>query len=349
MQGLRGARGAAKTRSMRVALLGAFVLVGLVLVGPAAATAPGANGRIAFRTYFDRQQEWGAVFTANADGTGAKQVTHPPRGTQDDQPSWAPDGSLISFTRCQPGSLCHLYVVAPDGSGLSPIGEPCPAGADETTCADEANASFSPDSKQIAYTQSTGRVKNDAHGEGWIEHSALTIANRDGSNRHVVYRSSNFTGDLNFPVFSPDGKRLVFERHVSGFAKPAGKAAVFVIGVDGSGLRRLTPWAENAGDNPDWSPDGKWILFHSHVEEFRPQSQYFLIHSDGTGRRQLTHFASGTHVASASFSPDGKAIVFSKGPEGGNIDLWTMRIDGSHITRLTRSPLWQSAPAWGPR
>ena len=47
--------------------------------------------------------------------------------------------------------------------------------------------------------------------------------------------------------------------------------------------------------------------------------------------------------------PDGKAIVFSKGPEGGNIDLWTMRIDGSHITRLTRSPLWQSAPAWGPR
>jgi TolB protein len=321
----------------------------VVLVGSAGATAPGSNGRIAFRTYFDRQQEWGAVFTANGNGTAVRQVTHPARGTADDQPSWSPDGSLISFTRCSPGSLCHMYVVRPDGTGLAPVGAPCPAGADETQCSDDANASFSPDSKQIAFTQATGQVRNDPTGEGWIEHSALTIVNRDGSNRHVVYQSTPpFSGDLNYPVFSPDGKSLVFERHVSGFAKPAGKSAVFVIGVDGSALRRLTPWAENAGDNPDWSPDGKWILFHSHVEQSNPQSQYFLIHPDGSGRRQVTHFPKGTHVASASFSPDGKSIVFSKGPEGGNIDVWTMRIDGSHVVRITRSMLWQSAPAWGP-
>ena len=327
----------------------AAALVGLiVLVNTAGATPPGANGRLAFRTYFDRQQSWGAVFTVNADGTGARQITHPQRGTADDQPSWAPDGSLISFTRCSQGSLCHVYVAAPDGRGLAPVGRPCPAGANETTCSDDANASFSPDSKHIAFTRATGRVRNDPSGEGWIEHSALTIVNRDGSDRRVVYQGAPFSGDQNYPVFSPDGKQLVFERHVSGFARPARRRAVFVIGVDGSGLRRLTPWAEDDGDNPDWSPDGKWILFHSHVEQSRPQSQYFLIHPDGTGRRQITHFPNGTHVASASFSPDGKAIVFSKGPEGGNIDVWTMRLDGSQVTRITRSPLWQSAPAWGP-
>ena len=217
------------------------------------------------------------------------------------------------------------------------------------TCSDDANASFSPDSKRIAFTQATGAVKNDSTGEGWIEHSALTIVNRDGSDRHVVYQGAPFSGDSNFPVFSPDGTKLVFEHQVSGFGKPARKRAVFVIGVDGSGLRRLTPWIENAGDNPDWSPDGRWILFHSHVEQSTPQSQYFVIRPDGTGRRQLTHFPRGTHVASASFSPDGKSIVFSKGPEGGNIDVWTMRTDGTHLTRITRSPLWQSAPAWGSR
>jgi TolB protein len=337
--------------SLRSGIIASAALVGLVvLAATAGATAPGANGRVAFRTYFDRQESWGAVFTVNPDGTAVKQITHPPRGTVDDQPSWSPDGSLISFTRCQGGSLCHLYVAAPNGSELAPVGAPCPAGATEKTCSDDANASFSPDSKQIAFTQATGGVKNDSTGEGWIEHSALTIVNRDGSNRRVVYQSAPpYSGDLNYPVFSPNGKQLVFERHVSGFAKPAGKTAVFVIGVDGSGLRRLTPWAENDGDNPDWSPDGKWILFHSYVDQPRPQSQYFLIHPDGTGRRQVTHFSNGTHVASASFSPDGKAIVFSKGPEGGNIDVWTMLIDGSHVTRITRSPLWQSAPAWGPR
>jgi Tol biopolymer transport system component len=73
------------------------------------------------------------------------------------------------------------------------------------------------------------------------------------------------------------------------------------------------------------------------------------MHPDGSGRKQITHFAPGTHVASASFSPNGSSIVFSKGPEGGNIDVFTMRLDGSHMRRITRSTLWDSAPDWGAR
>jgi Tol biopolymer transport system component len=332
-------------------LLAALLLAGgccAVMVTAAVATAPGASGKIAFRAYFDQQQSWGAVFTINPNGTAARQITRPPRGTVDDQPSWSPDGSLIAFTRCAGEGLCHIWVVAPTGTGLRPVGELCPAGAGPETCSDDANASFSPDSKQIAFTQATGKVRNDPRTEDWIQHSALTVMNRDGSGRHVIYQGPDYSGDLNSPVFSPDGKQLVFERHVSGFAKPAGKLAVYVVGIDGSGLRRLTPWSENGGDNPDWSPDGKWILYHSHVDESSPQSQYFLTHPDGTGSKQITHFPKGTHVASASFSPDGKSIVFSKGPEGGNVDVYTMRLDGGQVRRLTRSPLWQSAPAWGP-
>ena len=85
------------------------------------------------------------------------------------------------------------------------------------------------------------------------------------------------------------------------------------------------------------------------MDDSRGESQYFVIRPDGTGRRQITHFRKGTHVASASFAPSGRSIVFAKGPEGGNVDLYKMRLDGSHVRRLTRSPLWQSAPAWGPR
>jgi TolB protein len=336
--------------SLRNRFVVAAALVGaVVLAASAGATAPGANGRIAFRTYFDRQHSWGAVFTINPDGTGARQTTHPPQGTFDDQPSWSPDGSLIAFARLPSDGASHIWVISPDGTGLKPVDELCPHDATPETCPDDANVSFSPDSKQLVFTQSTGTERHDSSGEGWIEHSALAVMNPDGSGRRVIYQGPAFSGDLNAPVFSPDGKRLVFERHISGFSKPAGKLAVYVIGIDGSGLRRLTPFAENDGDNPDWSPDGKWILFHSHVDESTPQSQYLLIHPDGTGRKQLTHFPRGTHVASASFSPDGKSIVFSKGAEGGNIDVYTMRLDGSHVQRLTRSPLWQSAPAWGPR
>ncbi|MDP9261233.1 MAG: hypothetical protein M3O89_04590, partial [Actinomycetota bacterium] len=62
----------------------------------------------------------------------------------------------------------------------------------------------------------------------------------------------------------------------------------------------------------------------------------------------ITHFANGTHIASASFSPDGTSIVFSKGPEGGNVDVFTMRLNGTQLHRLTKSKLWASAPDWGP-
>jgi len=336
------------SKTLRIRLLFAIALAlsaVAIVVATASATAPGNNGRIAFRRYFDAHQSWGAVFTIAADGKGTRQITHPARGIVDDQPDWAPDGSLIAFSRCcAPGS--HLFVVAPNGSGLAPVGPLCPSGADETTCPDDANASFSPDSKQLAFTQAIGHVV-----ENQIEHSAIAIMNRDGSGRRVIYEEdAPYSADLNSPVFSPDGKQLVFERANSGVSTPAGKKAVFVVGIDGSNPRRLTPWKENDGDNPDWSPNGKWILFHSHVDESTGvQSQIFLIHPDGTGRRQVTRFSKGTHVLSSSFSPDGKSIVFSKGPNGGNIDVFTMRLDGSHVQRVTRSKLWDSAPDWGPR
>lgn len=310
-------------------------------------TAPGRVGSIAFRRFFDDQHTWGAVFTTAPDGTHVRQLTHPVRGVVDDSPDWAPDGSAIAFTRCLPnGGLCHVWTVNADGSGLAPVGALCPSGADERMCPDDGSPSFSPDSRQISFVQSTGEVKQVPVTGAQIEHAAIAVMNRDGSGRRVVYATSAFAADLDAPMISPDGKHVVFERHNSGLSKPAGSKAIFIVGLDGSGLRRLTPWAENAGDNPDWSPDGKWILFHTHADDGSGiQGQYFLMRPDGTGRRQISHFPNGTFVGSASFSPDGRSIVFAKGQE--NVDVFTMRVDSSHLRRVTRSKLWESAPDWG--
>jgi TolB protein len=345
------------TRSLRTKSRGRWLIAGSLaltvagaLASGAGATQPGQSGAIAFRRYVDARHTAGAVFTIGSDGTGERQLTTPPQGTLDDQPDWAPDGSLITFTRCGQGGPCHIFVVAPDGSGMAPVGAPCPEGADEQTCSDDSRSSFSPDSQRLTFIQATGTVRNDASGGTWIEHSAVTIMNRDGSGRRVIYQGAPFSGDFDFPVISPDGKQILFDRIASGFAPHPGHRAIFVMRLDGTHVRKLTPWAENDGDNPDWSPDGNWIVFQSHYADGDvKQSQLYLIHPDGSGRRQLTHFAEGTNVASSSFSPDGKWLAISKGTASGNLHVFALRLADGSVRRVTHSQLWDSAPDWGPR
>src|SRR5206468_4204702 len=90
------------------------------------------------------------------------------------------------------------------------------------------------------------------------------------------------------PQFSPDGTHIVFERMQRG----DGPRALFVADLSGASVRRLTAWTLNAGDNPDWSPDGRWILFRTHELHDGRQSQVDVVHTDGSGLRQLTHFKS---------------------------------------------------------
>ena len=59
-----------------------------------------------------------------------------------------------------------------------------------------------------------------------------------------------------------------------------------MVRLDGSGLRRITPWDLTAGDG-DWSPDGKQIVFElDRLLDGRGDA--FIVGSDGRGLRNLT-------------------------------------------------------------
>ena len=177
----------------------------------------------------------------------------------------------------------------------------------------------------------------------------LDIMNADGTGRTQVLKLGPYIADLNYAQFSPDGKRLVFEQHNSPLGTPSHGRAVFVVNVDGTGLLQITPWAMNAGDAPDWSPDGSLLLFHSNVESATKQPQIYVARTDGSGLRQLTHFKKGTWVGSSSFSPDGKWITTAATGKGGNADVYAMRLNGKSLRAITRTAAWDSAPDWGPR
>ena len=339
-------------QSRGIAVLAALCLVSaLAMAAPASATTPGKNGKIAFKGYLDADNVTGAIFTVWPDGSRARQITFPAVGTVDDQPDWSPDGSLIAFRRCAPDTVCAIYTVRPNGTHLRRLSPPCHATPPdlETKCADESEVAFLPDGRRVVFTRATGRVREFPNGEGWIEHSDIVIRDLSGRHTRVVLRGRPFTDDNNQVVVSPDGTRIAFQRQNSPLGEPAGGIAVFVVRIDGTHLRRITPWSLRAGDHPDWSPDGRWILFRSNVDGGFLNSQLYVIHPGGSGLRQITHVSADTMLLSASFSPNGRRIVFSQSGDSGQPDIFTMRVDGSDVRQVTRTPLWESAPDWGSR
>ena len=321
-----------------------------VVAAPASATTPGQNGRIAFKGYLDADRSTGAIFTIRPDGTSVRQITWPDPGTVDDQPDWSPDGSLIAFRRCAPDTVCAIYTVRPNGSQLRRLSPPCDATPPdlETKCADESGVAFMPDGRRVVFTRSTGRVREFPDGTGWIEHSDIVIRDLTGKNTRVVLRSGPFAGDNAQVVASPDGRQIAFRRWNSPLTEPADGIAIFVMRSDGTHLRRITPWSLRAGDHPDWSPDGRWILFRSNEDGGFLNSQLYLIHPDGGRLRQVTHVSPDTMLLSSSFSPDGTRIVYAQTGDSDQPDIYSARVDGSYVKQVTRTSRWESAPDWGP-
>ena len=169
----------------------------------------------------------------------------------------------------------------------------------------------------------------------------------DGSHVRRVTLPKTRTAEDGDPQWSPDGKQIVFVRH-NYTQRPRGSQAVYVVNANGTGLRRITPFKLRAGDGPDWSPDGSQILFRSPETENFLNSDIWTIHSDGSRLRQLTHAGPTTKIYSASFAPDGTALTLGVTGVDNQADVYTIGINGTGLTPVTRTSTWDSAPDWGP-
>jgi TolB protein len=256
--------------------------------------ASGPKGRIAWQGFLDPNQTTAAIFSANADGSNVRQLTQPSFKEQDSFPDWSPDGSKILFARIAANGPSDVWVMNADGTSLKQLthytfGAQWPR--------------WSPDGSQILYSVTEGVLP-----DGNETHEALWIMNADGSHPVQFTHPPLTTGTAdNSPVWSPDGKQILFVRH-----HPANgsydQQALFLIKRDGTGLKQVTPWELEAG-NEHWSPDGKRILFQS-----------FGSFPDGTTPQLYTILPDGTHLVQLTskernswpaWSPDGTQIIFA--------------------------------------
>ena len=330
-----------RRRTLLAALVGAM-LAALGVTVASSHAEPGrshakANGRIVV-THVSFRRECCAqaddILTMRPDGSDPRQLTHNDWGQASEEPAWG-KRNWIYFDNGPLDGFGHLFRMKANGHGLRQLTH-----GDGSECC----AAPSPDGEVIAFDGFFPAVAPDGA-------QGIYLTNEDGGSypdfrRLTVAPAGGFdTG----PNISPDGRKVAFRRVLSDFG-PDAASAVFVIGLNGRGLRQLTPYSLDAA-YPRWSPDGRRLVFSSNRETNFDLQQIWVVNADGRGLTQLTHEPQGEPSFLPDWSPDGRQIVFAHFlPTGFFTQLRVMNTDGSdeHV-------IWQGAdfsydlrPDWGP-
>jgi Tol biopolymer transport system component len=310
-------------RRSSVVAVAALTMLGLVVTGPAQAKVSGPNGQIAFARADPATGE-DYTYAANPDGTHVEPLL--PFGSQ--APHWSPDGSRVAVAACADPPVCDTasVIVDPDTGTYRVLTMPDPALF--TGC-----LVWSPDAQRLACE---GQGQTDPNRSG-----IYTIRSSDGGGLTRI--TSNPSGDDNPIDYSPSGSQIVFDRmDPSRVGKP--NQALFVVNLDGTGLRRITPWGFS-DDDGSWSPDGTQIAFEH-------RGSLFVVHPNGSDLARISLATDGwSFEGDFSWSPDGTKIVFligiATGPHAIQEGIATANADGSDVRQVTNSPTFDHQADWG--
>ena len=160
------------------------------------------------------------------------------------------------------------------------------------------------------------------------------------------------------PVFSPDGKSVLFGSYVG-----EDNNDVFTINTDGTGLKQLTEGPGYDG-HPHWSADGQRIVFNSDRTSPDPDAgwsdrwhEIFSMKADGSDLRQHTRCKA--VCTYGSFSPDGTKVLYRKvvktpgfnwelGNIGKNSEIFIADLDGANEVNLSNNAAFDGWPQFSP-
>lgn len=199
---------------------------------------------------------------------------------------------------------------------------------------------------EIAQTQERPAWKPEAA-------DLLFTSGRDGNSEIYLLRGgqkdwinlSNHKAADNWPVWSPDGTRIAFQ------SNRAGNLDIWTMKVDGSEQVQLTKDSE-PDYLPSWSPDGKTIVFTSWRREKGEEKRaphIYAMDADGSNQRRLVTEPLNTS-AGATWSPDGKQIVYERKGEKG-ADIYIAGADGKNERRITNDQeknIYNGSPTFSP-
>lgn len=233
---------------------------------------------------------------------------------------YSPDGSWIAFASSRDSNdtdALDIYRMDAQGHNVQRL---------TSDAANDEMPAISPDGRRIAFMSArTGDPE-------------IHLMSADGKNVQRLTRDPGW--DIH-PRWSPDGRRVLFNstRDSSNKDKPE-VFELYEVGVDGSGLRRLTS-DKVISTYASWSPDGAKVVFRR-VQQ--GNSDVFVMNADGSAQTNLTN-----HAASDGWpiwSADGQRIAFAsnRGGKENVFEIYVMKPDGGAIAQVTSLGFRSTAP-----
>ena len=236
--------------------------------------------------------------------------------SNENEPTWSPDGNWIVFVSDRAGSAT-LWIVNVRG------GDPRPLTGGLTT---DLHPQWSPDGQQILFV-------SDRNGR-WNVWTMSPWDGKDSSTRITTNEDGVFNSRA---CWSPDGSEIAFVRNTS-----HGKD-IWTLKMDDLSRRPLTTFEGDEWD-PSWSPNGKWLAFSRGI--VGRKSSLWLTPVSGSGpSRELTDDEIDGYLP--VWSPDGEWILFSSW-RGNGWYAWLVPAMGGTPKPLTSGRKLEEPTAWSP-